>query len=118
MNNQFPNNIISIILPVRNEALYIRSCIEQLYAQQNVPFPLEIIVADGMSTDGTREIIREMQSKYSNLILIDNPQKIVPTGMNLALQIAKGKFIIRIDGHCLINSAYVKLHKAFACGRC
>jgi glycosyltransferase involved in cell wall biosynthesis len=60
-----------------------------------------------MSTDGTREIIREYRQSHPNIHLIDNHGKIVPTGMNAALRVAKGDFIIRVDGHCIISVDYI-----------
>ena len=65
------------------------------------------MVADGMSTDQTRDIIYMYQQTYPQIYLIDNPSKIVPTGMNLALRYAKGDIIIRVDGHCIIAPDYV-----------
>jgi glycosyltransferase involved in cell wall biosynthesis len=72
-----------------------------------VTVPFEVIVADGMSIDRTRKIILQMQREYPNLILIDNTRKIVPTGMNLALKIARGDIIMRVDGHCVIAPDYL-----------
>ena len=107
MKTSDQNSIISIILPVRNESKYIISYLSSIFNQKDLPFPIELIISDGMSTDGTREVIKEWQRIYSNLILIDNPGKIVPTGMNLALKIANGNIIIRVDGHCVIAPDYV-----------
>jgi glycosyltransferase involved in cell wall biosynthesis len=60
-----------------------------------------------MSTDGTREIVQEYIQKDPRIRMIDNPGKIVPTGMNLALRQAIGEIIIRVDGHCVIAPDYV-----------
>jgi len=61
-----------------------------------------------MSDDGTREIIQDYQDKYPNIQIIDNPERIVPTGFNRALNVAKGEIIIRIDGHTLIETDYIR----------
>lgn len=100
-------HLISIVLPIRNEEKYIRSCLEHIFAQEKMPVPYEVIAADGLSTDRTREIIHDFQKTHSNLILIDNPDKIVPCGMNSAIRKAKGDIIIRVDGHCVIDPDYV-----------
>lgn len=98
---------ITIILPICNEKAYLPQGLKAII-QQDYPFDkLEVILTDGMSTDGTRTLISEYQKKYKNLFIIDNPQKIVPTGMNLALRQAKGEIIIRVDGHCIIAPDYV-----------
>jgi len=99
---------ISVIIPIRNEATYIAACLEAVLNQQNLDdFDVEVIVVDGMSTDNSREIIKQYQQVHTNLILIDNPGQIVPKGMNHAYKFAKGSIIIRVDGHCVIAPDYV-----------
>lgn len=99
--------MISIILPIRNEANFIRQCLDAILAQDYLLDQIEVLVADGMSTDGTREIVTEYQKGHPNIVLIDNPGKIVPTGMNLALRQSRGDIIIRVDGHTIIDTEYV-----------
>jgi len=98
---------VSIILPVRNEAGFIRQSLDSILQQDYPAEQTEILVVDGLSTDDTREIIQQYQLEHTNLFLIDNPGRIVPTGMNLALRQAKGEIIIRVDGHCIIAPDYV-----------
>lgn len=99
---------ISIIIPIRNEATYIAACLDAVLSQQGLEkFTIEVLVVDGMSTDSTQEIVKEYQKNHNNIILIENPDKIVPTGFNLALKISKGDTIIRIDGHTLIAADYI-----------
>ena len=99
--------MISIILPVRNEANYIRAALDAVLTQTYPQEEIEILIADGMSTDGTREIIKDYQKDYPQIQLLDNPGKIVPTGMNIALRQARGEIIIRVDGHCVIGPDYI-----------
>jgi GT2 family glycosyltransferase len=61
-----------------------------------------------MSDDGTREIVRSLAAAHSNLKLIDNPGRIVPTGLNAALRVAQGEVIIRVDGHTLVAPDYAR----------
>ncbi len=98
---------ISIILPVRNEAKSMGVSLKNILNQINLVYSFEVIVVDGLSTDDTRYIVKEYQQNHSNIILIDNPEKIVPIGFNKALLIAKGDIIIRIDGHTVIAPDYV-----------
>ena len=98
--------MISIIVPVRNEIDYIRDSLESIL-NQDTNDEYEILIVDGMSTDGTREVIKEYQSKFSIIHLLDNPETIVPTGFNRALSISKGSIIIRIDGHVVIRPNYI-----------
>ena len=93
--------MISFILPIRNEVQSIEKTIQSI-CSQTIDKDFEIIVADGNSSDGTREILKNLQNNNSNIILIDNPEKIVSTGFNRALNESKGNIIIRVDGHCEI----------------
>lgn len=72
-------------MPIRNEARYVTRCLESVLEQDYPLEKLEILIVDGMSTDGTREIIQTLQSKHPNLCLIPNPERIVSTGLNAGL---------------------------------
>lgn len=99
---------ISIIIPIRNEAAYIAACLDAVLTQQRLEeFVVEVLVVDGMSTDSTRDIVKIYQKEHNHITLIDNPGLIVPIGMNLAYRVAKGDYVIRVDGHCVIASDYV-----------
>jgi succinoglycan biosynthesis protein ExoA len=99
---------ITIILPIRNEGKFLNECLDGIIQQLQPDRKYEIIISDGMSTDDTREIINNFQQKNQNIFLVDNPGKIVSTGMNAALRLSRGKIIIRVDGHCIIGPDYVK----------
>ncbi len=117
MNNL---KVVSVIVPIRNEAAFIERSLGAILAQDYPKNLMEIIVADGMSDDGTREIVQritgnqksERISKGANacptILLLDNPGKVVPTGLNIAIKYAKGDVIVRVDGHCVIASDYIK----------
>ena len=96
--------MISIILPIRNEKYFIANTLDSILSQS--VDGIEIIIADGLSTDGTREIIKAFQKENSSIILIDNPEKIVSTGFNRALSKSTGEIIIRVDGHSIIHYDY------------
>ena len=105
---------VSILMPVRNEGAYIRRSLNAVLAQDYPPELLQILVADGMSQDETRRVILAEQDRLlqggggPRLQLVDNPGRIVPTGMNAALPLAEGEIILRVDGHCEIASDYVR----------
>ena len=105
MNN---NPFITYIAPIRNESLFIERMIKSIINQNNNNFDFEIIVADGMSTDGTRNIINRLMKTVNEIKLIDNPEKIVSTGFNRALSISKGDYIIRIDGHAELATDFLQ----------
>jgi succinoglycan biosynthesis protein ExoA len=104
--NKLP--FVTVIMPVRNEANFIRQSLDAVMSQDYPAHLMEVIVADGMSTDETRSIIGSLQQKYANLQLIDNPGRIAPTGLNAAIAQARGEIIVRVDGHCEIEADYVR----------
>lgn len=98
---------LSIIMPVRNEEEYLFSAVESLEAQDHPSEILEIIVVDGMSTDSTRVCLEEIRARNPALVVIDNPERIVSTGLNRAIRCAKGDIIIRMDCHASYPESYV-----------
>ena len=98
--------MLSVICPTYNEDKYIDSCIESILNQDYPKDDLEVIFADGMSTDRTREIIIDYISKYPFIRLIDNPDRIVPPALNRAIQASHGDIIMRLDAHAEYPNNY------------
>lgn len=101
MGSAMPKNqpMISVILPCRNESNQIENCVLSVLAQQAPDGAVEVIVADGMSNDGTREILRRMAATHHGLKISDNPGRITSKGLNAAIQASRGDIIIRMDAH-------------------
>lgn len=68
---------------------------------------MEIIIADGMSTDGTREVLAKMAQKDQRIQVLDNPGMFVSTGLNQAIERARGEVIVRIDAHTTYSPDYI-----------
>jgi succinoglycan biosynthesis protein ExoA len=100
---------VSVILPIRNEARFIRECLEAVIAQDYQGPLAEIIVIDGMSEDGTQDILTQMSATDSRLRIIHNAARIVPVAMNLGIRQAKGEVLVRVDGHAVVPPDYVRL---------
>jgi succinoglycan biosynthesis protein ExoA len=99
---------VSVLMPVRNEAAFINRSVGSVLSQDYPPERMEILLADGLSEDGTRQIISGLQQQHSNIKILDNHRKIVATGLNAALCQARGEIIIRVDGHCEIAPDYLR----------
>lgn len=99
---------ITILVPIRNEETYIGRCLNSIMHQDYDAQGYEVIVIDGISEDETRSIVRCFQKDYKNIKLIDNPNKIVPTALNMGLKASKGHIIIRVDGHAEIAPNYLQ----------
>jgi len=100
--------LVSVILPIRNEAHYIARSLGAVLAQDYPADRMEVMVVDGMSTDGTREIVESMRAGSQRVHLIDNTRRIAPTAMNAAIARARGEILVRVDGHCEIDRDYVR----------
>ena len=99
--------LVSAIIPCRNEERYIARCLESILANDYPREKLEIFVVNGMSEDRTREIIEELAKRYNFVRLLDNPRKITPISMNLAIRQAKGDVIIKMDAHTIYEKDYI-----------
>jgi glycosyltransferase involved in cell wall biosynthesis len=98
---------LSIVVPCRNEAAAIRGCLTSILEQERLPEDCEILVADGMSDDGTRAHIKEMERADPRVRLVDNPARTTPQALNIAIRAARGDVIIRMDAHTVYAADYV-----------
>lgn len=97
---------VSFVVPVRNEEVHIRGCLQSLVEQDYPAVDFEIIVVDGRSSDRTRAIIGEICQQNTKIRCLDNPAGIVPTAMNIGIRAARGEVIIRADGHNIYPRDY------------
>jgi glycosyltransferase involved in cell wall biosynthesis len=100
--------LVSVVLPCRNEVGHIEACIASILAQDQPECGMEIIAADGMSTDGTREYLDQSARRHPQLRVLNNPGRIVSTGLNAAIGAARGDIIIRMDAHTTYAPDYVR----------
>ena len=107
---------ISVVMPVRNEALFIADTLRALVSQDYPPDRMEILVVDGQSDDGTQAIVREFASSYDNVQLLDNPKRWSSAARNIGVRNSTGQIITIVDGHCDIpgNQYLNNLAKAFS----
>jgi succinoglycan biosynthesis protein ExoA len=98
---------VSIVMPVRNEAPFLSEALESVCSQAT-DASLEILVVDGHSTDGTREIIERWAAADDRLRLVDNPRRGIPQALNRGLSAARGRYLVRVDGHSSVPAHYVQ----------
>ena len=100
----------SIIIPCYNERGTIHLLLDALHGQTYPLAAMEVIIADGGSTDGTVTAIVNWQSQNPSLavILVPNPQRSIPAALNHAITAANGEIIIRLDAHSKPNPTYVE----------
>lgn len=97
---------VTVVVPARNEESSIGPCLDSILAQgfQDV----EILVVDGASEDATAEIVREYERRERRVRLISNPERVIPVGLNRAVEAARGRFLVRVDAHSTIPPDYVE----------
>ncbi len=103
-----PAPLVSVLVPIRNEAGFIERCLESILEQTYPADRIELLVLDGMSDDGTREIVTRLGGRDQRVRLVDNPRRIVPTAMNIGIRESRGEIIIRVDGHTVVEKDFIE----------
>jgi succinoglycan biosynthesis protein ExoA len=98
----------SVVVPIRNEEKYIGTCLKSLLEQSLPCDSYEIIVVDGRSSDRSKEIVEQIQHDFPSVRCLDNPAAIAPVAMNIGIRNARGKVIIRADGHNFYPRTYIE----------
>jgi glycosyltransferase involved in cell wall biosynthesis len=98
---------VTVIVPCRNEERYIGACLDSIVATAYPVDRIEVLVVDGRSTDHTRAIVERYVERYAWITLVDNPKRIVPTGLNLGISGATGEIIVRMDAHVVYPASYI-----------
>ncbi len=98
---------VTIVVPCRNEERYLVECLDSILACDYPADRLEVLVVDGMSDDGTRAVLGEYAARHPIVRMIDNPRRITPVALNLAIRAARGDVIVRMDAHVVYPKNYV-----------
>jgi glycosyltransferase involved in cell wall biosynthesis len=114
--------LASVILAVRNEAKFIRAAVESLLKQETQDFDLEVLVVDGMSSDGTSGIVAELMQSDRRIRLVINECQKTPYAFNLGLKEARGEYVCIFGAHTSYKQDYIsvcldelKKHGAVGC---
>jgi succinoglycan biosynthesis protein ExoA len=111
---------VSIIIPCYNEQATIRLLLEGLREQTFPRADMEVIISDGLSTDGTRAAIAAFQRDFPDLVVrvVDNTLRTIPSAVNRAIESAQGSILVRLDAHSRPYPDYVqRCVEALAAGR-
>lgn len=95
-------------MPCRNERDHIGRCLHSLLKARYPRKRLEVLVVDGRSSDGTRQIVETLRRRYPILRLLDNPRRIVPAALNIGIRAAAGEIILRMDAHAFCAPDYIR----------
>ena len=101
---------VSVIVPCYNEQATIRFLLDALFAQTYPRAQMEVVIADALSQDNTRQELSVFQQEHPDFVLhvVDNARHTIPSGLNLAIAEAHGEIIIRLDAHSMPIPEYVE----------
>jgi len=102
--NDYP--LVSVLVPVRNEAVFLRDSLQAILTQSYSN--LEVWVIDGNSDDQTAAIVQEIAAQDGRVRLLHNRGQWQSRALNIGLQHAKGEIIVRVDGHTRIDADYIQ----------
>jgi glycosyltransferase involved in cell wall biosynthesis len=89
--------LITVLCPTYNESEYIEKILKFFINAK--PPEKELLIIDGGSNDGTKDIVNEWRNKYNNIHLLENENKYVPFALNIGIKNSSGDPIIRLDAH-------------------
>jgi glycosyltransferase involved in cell wall biosynthesis len=100
---------VSIIVPCYNERETIGALLRAIAEQDYPTEEMEVVIADGRSTDDTLKVIEAFAFSHRKLDIrvVDNPDRSIPAGLNRALRAARGVVILRLDAHSKPDPDYV-----------
>ena len=100
---------VSIIIPCYNEQTTIALLLDALKRQTYTKSAMEVIIADGGSTDETRQVIQSWQREHADfeIKVVDNPQRTIPSALNIAIKASTGEIIVRLDAHSKPKQDYI-----------
>ena len=95
---------ITIVIPVRNEEMFLGQTLDQIYLQDFPMNRLEVVVVDGGSTDRSRAVAEGFKSRFGSLKVLDNPRKVPPSGINVGISNSTAPFVAILNAHTFIPS--------------
>lgn len=101
------NPRVSVVVPCRNERSYIVECLESIRLNDYPDDCVEVLIVDGASDDGTREMIETYIRQWPKVKCLDNPTATTPAALNIGIRSASGEIMIRMDAHCHYPADYI-----------
>ena len=98
---------VSYVMPVLNEEEYLEAAVHTILAQ-DYRGEKEIVLALGPSHDRSNEIADRLAAADPRVRLVDNPQRDIPIGLNLAIAHTRHPVVIRVDAHSELVPEYTR----------
>ncbi|MEA2054363.1 MAG: glycosyltransferase [Candidatus Thermoplasmatota archaeon] len=100
---------VSFIIPVRNEEKFIEDCLQSLLSLDYPEEKVEILFAEGNSSDRTREILEDYAKKYDNIKIFDNSTGNTAVGRNICIEHATEEMLMDFSGHVIAPKNLLKV---------
>jgi succinoglycan biosynthesis protein ExoA len=101
--------LVSVIMPVYNEAAHIERVVESILGQSRRGFDLEVLAIDGSSSDGTRHKLQASAQIHPELRLLSNPRRVTPVAFNIGLAEARGEYVCIFGAHTVYDPDYISV---------
>ena len=98
---------LSVLIPCRNEVRSLGRCLASVIAGDYPEDRLEVLVVDGASTDGTRDVIAHWARSHARIRMLENPRRTTPAALNRGIAVASGDVISRLDAHAALTPTYL-----------
>jgi cellulose synthase/poly-beta-1,6-N-acetylglucosamine synthase-like glycosyltransferase len=99
---------VTVMVPCRNEEGFIADTLESIVTGGYPEDRMQVLVIDGMSDDRTADTVREYAERHPCVELLENPRRIVPTALNIAVERATGEVVLRMDAHTTYSDDYIR----------
>jgi GT2 family glycosyltransferase len=104
---------VTVVVPMYNERAYIGECLGSLATADYPAGRLEVLVVDGGSDDGSRNIALEWAREYDFIRQLDNPRRITAAAINIGVQRARGDVIIILSAHSFVARDFISQNVAY-----
>jgi glycosyltransferase involved in cell wall biosynthesis len=103
--NDLPD--VTIVVPCRDERQHVAECLDSIVACDYPKDALEVLVVDGMSEDGTADVLDAYARRFPFVHVLKNPARTTPCALNVGIRAARGKVVVRMDAHSVFPATYV-----------
>lgn len=100
--------LVTVVIATLNEERFIEACLASVQAQTYPATSVEIIVADGGSTDRTEDVVLAVAATDSRITLVPNPARLQAAAFNLGVERACGEIVALVSAHSVLSSTYLE----------
>jgi glycosyltransferase involved in cell wall biosynthesis len=100
--------LVTVLVPCRNEAAFIESCLTSIVCNGYPKDRLQVLVIDGLSEDGTIEIVERFERNHPCVSVVANPRRITAAALNIGIEAARGEYVLWMSAHNRYERGYIR----------